>query len=256
MSEHVRYEKRERLAFITLDRPPVNAYTTAMMRALETIWLDVQADPNVWVVIFSGAPGLPFSVGADMKSMFHGAELADRKARPPRHQYLGEIPVWKPIIAAIDGYCLGGGLAMALGADLRIATEQATLGLTMLKRGLFPPGATQWLPRMVPRAVALEMLFTGDSISARRAYEIGLVNQVVPRQELMPSAIKLAERIGASSPLAVQRIKELTYIGMNKPFDEAVRLGWEMYTQALSAEDVKEGEQAFREKRKPVFKGG
>jgi enoyl-CoA hydratase/carnithine racemase len=226
-----------------------------MMHDLERMWDDVQADADVWVVIFSGAPGLPFSVGADMKSMFHGTELADRKAHPPRHQYLGEIPVWKPIIAAIDGYCLGGGLAMALGADLRIATQRATLGLTMLKRGLFPPGATQWLPRMAPRAVALEMLFTGDSVTAQRAYEVGLVNKVVPNDQLMPEAMKLAARVCENSPLAVQRIKELTYIGLNKPFDEAIRLGWEMYAKALSAEDVAEGSRAFRERRKPVFKG-
>ena len=255
MSEHVRYRKDGKIAYITLDRPPLNAYTTEMMRDLEAIWTDAQDDASVWVVVFSGAPGLPFSVGADMKVMFHGDELAARKSRPPAHQYLGEIEIWKPIIAAIDGYCLGGGMAMALGADLRIASENATFGLTMIKRGLFPTGATQWLPRMIPRAVAMEMLLIGDSITAQRAYELGLVNKVVSQEQLMPAAIEMAERIAENPPLEVQAIKKLAHIGMNEPFDEAVRQGWALYEQSLSTEDVEEGSKAFRERRKAVYRG-
>ncbi len=255
MPDHVRYEKKGKIAFVTLDRPPHNAYTTQMMHDLERIWLDVQDDSSVWVAVFSGAPGLPFSVGADMKVMFHGDELEARRSRPPLHQYLGEIDVWKPIIAAIDGYCLGGGMAMALGADLRVASENATFGLTMIKRGLFPTGATQWLPRMIPRAIALELLLTGDSITAQRAYELGLVNKVVPRDRLMSAATELAERIAENPPLAVQAIKELTYIGINEPFDEAIRQGWAMYKKSLDTEDVKEGAKAFQERRKAVYRG-
>ncbi|MCH7552837.1 MAG: enoyl-CoA hydratase/isomerase family protein [Chloroflexi bacterium] len=255
MADHVTYRKDGKIAFVALNRPPHNAYTTQMMRDLERIWLDVQSDPAVWVAIFSGAEGLPFSVGADMKMMFHGDEMKSRAERPPKHQYLGEIKVWKPIIAAVDGYCLGGGMSMALGADLRIASENAVFGMTMLKRGLFPAGATQWLPRMIPRAVAMELLLTGDSISAQRAYEIGLVNRVVPADQLMPAAMEMAQRIAENSPTAVQAIKELSYMGMNEHFDEAIRLSWAMYAENLTSADVKEGSDAFLERRKPTFKG-
>ncbi|MBI3743740.1 MAG: enoyl-CoA hydratase/isomerase family protein, partial [Chloroflexi bacterium] len=189
------------------------------------------------------------------KMMFHGDELAQRKANPPKHQYLGEIKVWKPIVAAIDGHCLGGSMAMALGADLRVASERATFGMAMVKRGLFPAGATQWLPRMIPRAIALEILFTGDPISAQRAYEAGLVNKVASQERLRPEALALAQRVAENAPRAVQHIKELSYLGMNEHFDKAVAIGWGIYTKHLASEDVKEGEQAFREHRKPKYTG-
>ena len=167
----------------------------------------------------------------------------------------GNIEIWKPIIAAINGVAVGGGLETALACDIRIASDTARLGLSEPKRGIVPGGGGMArLPRLVPLGAALELMLTGDLITAQEAYRIGLVNQVVPAAEIMPSAIKMAERMIDCAPLAVRSIKETVLKAREIPsLAEALRL--RAGGNINATEDAREGTRAFNEKRKPVWKG-
>ena len=166
------------------------------------------------------------------------------------------LEIWKPIIAAINGYCLAGGLEIALACDIRIASETATFGLTEVSRGIIPvAGGTQRLPKLIPLGKSLEMILTGERIDAQEAYRIGLVNRVVPTGQLLPEAMRLAERICANAPLAVKAAKEAVYRGMNLPLSEGLWLEQQLADPVCQSEDAKEGPRAFFEKRPPVFKG-
>ena len=168
---------------------------------------------------------------------------------------MGNTEIWKPIIAAINGVAVGGGLETALNCDIRIASETARLGLSEPKRGIVPGGGGMArLPRLVPLGAALEILLTGDLITAQEAYRIGLVNQIVPPAELMPAAIKMAERLMDCAPLAVRAIKETVMKAREIPtMEEALRL--RLGGNINATEDAREGTRAFNEKRKPVWKG-
>jgi len=164
--------------------------------------------------------------------------------------------VYKPIIAAINGMALGGGMECALACDMRVAAETATLGLPEVKWNLMPGwGGTQRLPRLVPWAKAIEILLTGKSISAQEAYRIGLVNYVVPQAELMTKAKELAGIIAQNGPVAVRTAKEALYTGIEMPLDDALTLEWKLVDRLLPMEDTKEGVNAFRERRKPNYAG-
>ena len=161
---------------------------------------------------------------------------------------------WKPLIAAINGFALAGGWSIAQMCDLRIAAEEAQLGITETKWSLLPPFGTI-LPKSISLAATLELVFTAQPISAQRAYEIGFVNRVVPGDELMPEAMKLANQIAENAPLAVQYFKELAYRGLNMSTQDISSLTYHMYDQLLTTEDSKEGPRAFAEKRKPQWQG-
>jgi enoyl-CoA hydratase/carnithine racemase len=174
---------------------------------------------------------------------------------PPPNVITG-LPLWKPLIAAVNGYCIGAGCMFALACDVRIASENAEFGIPEIQYG-FPPGlaAPQRLPRVIALGPALEMLLTGDRISAQQALQWALVNRVVPQASLMDAALELAGRITRNPPLAVRATKELVYRGLDMRLEDGVRMSGLFGTLARDTEDAQEGGRAFREKRKPEFKG-
>jgi enoyl-CoA hydratase/carnithine racemase len=183
----------------------------------------------------------------------------ERREREEKFPGLGGITrglnIWKPIIAAINGFCLAGGLEMALSCDLRVAAEHATFGLMEVSRGIIPgAGGTQRLPRMIPMAKAMEMILMAQRIDAQEALRFGLVNRVVPLAELMPTAMKMAEVISQNAPLAVRSAKEAIIRGLSMTLEEGLRLESVLQSYLLKTEDAIEGPKAFAEKRKPQYK--
>jgi len=253
------YEKKEKIAYITLNRPQVmNAMNRKMGQELSEVWGDFKLDPDVWVAIVTGAGDKAFSSGADLKDRFVDGrqEMADQFWTPPAEGgAAGRREIWKPIIAAINGYCLAGGLELALSCDLRIASENATFGMSEVLRGIIPGSGAQMLPRQIPYVFAMELLLTGDRFNAQEAYRIGLINRVVPKSELMPVAEEMAGKIARNAPLAVRAIKESLTRGMEQPLDHALRMNALFSRVNLTTEDSAEGPLAFTEKRPPQYKG-
>ncbi len=260
MPEAIKYEKKNHIATITFNRPEaMNAMNAVMRKELGEAYVDFRDDIDSWVLIITGAGEKSFSAGMDLKEMaarLAGGPPPKGTVPPPEPPDLmaGNIDIWKPIIAAINGVAIGGGLELALACDIRIAAEGARMGLMEPKRGIVPGGkGTIRLPRIVPLGIALEMLLSGDLITAQEALRIGLVNQVVPAGELMSAAVKMAERFADSAPLAVQSIKETVYKTMGMPLKEA--LNTRFGANVFASEDAKEGTAAFAQKRKPQWKG-
>jgi E-phenylitaconyl-CoA hydratase len=259
----VNFEKRDKIAVITINRPEaMNAIDPETSEELGKAWADFRDDPNLWVAILTGAGDKAFSAGADLKKMIPmlGTLSAfERKEREDKFPGLGGITrnlnIWKPIIAAINGFCLAGGLEMALSCDLRVAAEHATFGLLEVSRGIIPgAGGTQRLPRMIPMAKAMEIILMAQRIDAQEALHLGLVNRVVPAAEVMPTALKMAEAILQNGPLAVRAAKEAIIRGLSLPLEEGLRLECVLQSYLLRTEDAVEGPKAFAEKRKPKFK--
>jgi len=248
------YEKRDRIAIITINRAEaLNAFTLEMLQAMDAAFADFTKDPDLWVAILTAAGDKSFCTGMDLKEaipmMQTGDELGyqDHTKRP-------FSDVFKPIIAAVNGYCIAGGLEFLQGTDLRIAAENATFGLGEVRWGIIPTGGSHIrLPRQIPWAVAMELLLMGRPITAKRAYDIGLVNEVVPLEQLMPTALKWAETICKNGPLAVRTAKEIAVraLGLESGFVLEKALG----ARVFSSEDAKEGPRAFAEKRPPKFTG-
>lgn len=252
------YEKRDGMAIITINRPEVrNALNEEAMHEILSEINDANGDDNVKAIIITGAGDRAFCAGLDLKSIRDAGPFKIFKTV----RLLQEITLFieecsKPVIAAINGYALGGGLEIALACDIRIASENAMLGQPEINLGFFPGGGgTQRLPKLIGRAVAKELIFTGRMIDAKTAKDIGLVNRVVPLDKLMATAEELAREIVSKPPLALRLAKLL----INSSFDLDIRTGL-AYEAALIAlisttEDFKEGISAFLEKRKPIFKG-
>lgn len=257
----VLYEKRGKIAYITLNRPEaMNALSREVFRLLREAWMGVRDDDEVWVAIITGAGDKAFCAGGDLKEISQAAQAARRAGRPRAGLAPDVIPmrgleVWKPFIAAINGATLGGGLELAMACDIRIAVADAVFGLPEVKRSLLPgAGGTQRLPRLVPFGIALEMLLTGDPISAQEAYRLGLVNRVVPRSKLMPTAEALAHKITGNGPLAVRVAKEAAYRGLDMPMHKGLALERVLMRSLRQTEDAAEGPLAFAQKRTPVYK--
>jgi E-phenylitaconyl-CoA hydratase len=257
------YEKKDKIAIITINRPEaMNAIDPETSEELGKAWLDFRDDPNLWVGILTGAGDKAFSAGADLKKMIPMlAKLStfERREREEKFPGFGGITrglnIWKPIIAAINGFCLAGGMEMALSCDLRVAAEHATFGLMEVSRGIIPgAGGTQRLPRMIPIAKAMEMILMAQRIDAQEALRLGLVNRVVPLAELMPTAMKMAETISQNAPLAVRSAKEAIIRGLSTTLEEGLRLESVLQSYLLKTEDAIEGPKAFAEKRKPQYK--
>lgn len=253
------YEKKGRIAYIILNRPEVlNAMNSEIWEALPKAWAAVRDDPEVWVVIVTGAGSRAFSAGQDLKELeaWLTAPCDQRSAPPiPDISPMRGMQVWKPFIAAINGVCAGGGLELAMACDIRIAADTARLGLPEVKRGVIAGNSgTQKLIRLVPFAKALEMLMTGDFIDASEAYRIQLVNKVVPLDRLLPEAEAVASRICENGPMAVRAVKELAYRGKEMRLEDGLQLELEISQRVASTEDAKEGPRAFSEKRKPHWK--
>jgi len=258
------YEKRGRIAIVTINRPEaMNALDLEMSRHLAEVWRDVRDDPQVWVAVVTGAGEKAFCAGADLKKLgeyYTSLTPFQRRLRWEHEPGLGGITrnLWvpKPVIAAINGHCLAGGLELALSCDLRVAAEHATFGLTEVRWGIIPgAGGTQRLPRLIPVGIALELILTAQPINAQRAYEVGLVNRVVSLPDLMPAALGLAETICANAPLAVRTAKEAVWRGLDLSLEDGLRLEALLGDPLRETQDVQEGLRAFREKRQPEFKG-
>jgi len=197
---------------IVINRPErLNAMDAEHYHGLSQAWCRVRDDADIRVAIITGAGEKSFSTGADIKSFLTGPPGYDEMWLTQRDQLLNRgLEVWKPVIAAVNGYCLGGGMTLLLATDIRVAAPHATFSLAEVKRGVIPGnGGTQRILRQVPHAIGMEMLLTGDSIAADTAERWGLVNKVVPADALLPTARDYARRIAANAPLAVQAAKEL-----------------------------------------------
>jgi len=249
------YKKEGKIAIFILNRPPVNAINIEIVRELHEALVDFRDDPNLWVGIITGAGEKAFSAGADIKDTLpFMKEHRDSPWEFPESLWRG-LEIWKPLIAAINGVAAGGGLEIALACDIRIASEQARLGTPEVTLGLIPGwGATQRLPRMIPRCKAAEILLTGKLIDAQEAYRIGLVNEVVPTEEVMPKAMEWAEAICQAAPLAVRAAKEAMIRGSSLTLEDGLRLENSLNGYLFGTDDFSEGTTAFAEKRKPDYK--
>ena len=254
--------KRNKIATITLSRPEAyNALNDAVWTEITNAWVEVKEDPEVWTIVLTGAGDKAFCAGQDLKEMVQLKKEAEREGRPyvstlPEVSPVKYLEMTKPVIAAINGFAIGGGLELALACDIRIAADHARLGLQEVRQSLIPgAGGTQRLPRFVPFGIALEMLMTGDLVSAQEAYRIGLVSRVVPLSELMPAAQALANRINENGPLAVRAAKEAAYKGMQMHLNEGFRFETLLLSKLRESEDAWEGPRAFAEKRRPNYKG-
>jgi enoyl-CoA hydratase len=261
-------ETRDHIAYLTLNRPEVhNAINPEMMVQLAEAWERIAADDAIRVIIITGAGNKAFSAGADLVRFL---PLTTRQ-RPPEDQWdhavlknprlrdtamLHPFEMYKPIIAAVNGYCVAGGMELMLATDIRVAAEHATFGLMEVKWSLIPyAGSIVRTPRQIPYCNAMELLLTGDRIDAPEARRLGLINHVVPAEQVMAKAQELAGKIAANGPLAVRAIKEGVAKTSGVPLLEGYKIESELARVVFSSEDAKEGPRAFREKRKPNFKG-
>jgi len=257
MSETVLYHKHENVVTITLNRPDaLNSINRQLREELGEAITEFDGDADAFVAIITGA-GRAFCAGRDLKE--RAADNAEGIQARAHHSMSPDRPymwpqTWKPLIAAINGFALAGGWSIAQMCDLRIAAEEAKLGITETKWSLLPPFGTI-LPKMLPLSAVLELVFTAQPITAQRAYEMGFLNKVVPADQLMPEALALANQIAENAPLAVQYFKELAYRGLNMSTQDISSLTYHMYDQLLTTEDSKEGPRAFAEKRKPRWQG-
>lgn len=258
----VETELRDHTLLVTLNRPEkMNALNQELMEGLQEAWERVRDDADVWVAVLTGAGDRAFCSGRDLFAgtqgswEYHRDQLANGDAVEPRVLKYTPDGVAKPVIAAINGYALAGGFALALACDLRIASETARIGSMAVKRNLLGGGQIVRLTRYVPFAKALEILLLGDHIPAADAERIGLVNAVVPPDQLIDTALDWAARISRNGPLAVRATKMVAYEALELPWQDAARLEGEQYNAMLETEDVQEGHLAFKERREPVWKG-
>jgi enoyl-CoA hydratase/carnithine racemase len=253
------FEVKGHVAIMTLNRPEaMNSFNTELSEATSEGFRRVQTDRDIRVCIVTGAGERAFSAGADLKQMAERGAGASEGTfwDPPLPSLYRGLEIWKPIIAAINGYALGGGLELAMACDIRVAADHARLGVPEVLRGIIPgAGGTQRLPRLVPFGIALELLMTGRHIMADEAYRIGLVNHVVPMADLMDKSMEIANEIGKNGPLGVQAAKEAAYRGINTTLQEGLRIEAFEFKVVAATEDAKEGPRAFAEKREPNFQG-
>lgn len=251
------YTKEGKIAIFRINRPDkMNVLSVEGMQAFTDALIDFRDDDALWVGILASTGEKVFSAGVDVTEYLGLIRRTpDHKWRRPTAIMRG-LQLYKPIIAACNGLTIGGGLEMSLACDIMIAAENARFGLPEVKVGVCPGGGgTVRLPRTIPRRLAAEMLFTGKTIDAQEAYRIGLVNKVVPLDQLMTEAMKMAETICEASPLAVRYAKELMIRGKDLPLEEALRLEDDFQTLIMRTKDFEEGINAFKEKRKPRWEG-
>ncbi|MDM5338397.1 enoyl-CoA hydratase [Fictibacillus enclensis] len=248
--------KENAVAVITIQNPPLNVLSKAVFQELDDVFMELEQDPETVAVIVTGAGEKAFVAGADIKEFPQMMGNPDMKSYVMDvHMILNRIDFFpKPTIAVLNGLTFGGGCELALACDMRIAEEHAQIGLPEVTLGLFPGGGgTQRLPRLVGVARAKEMMFTGEPVTSETALGIGLVNHVVPSGEGLNESKKLAAKITRHSLQALSRIKRSVDEGLEKPLTEGIELEASLFQEVFQTEDIKEGVQAFFEKRKPAF---
>ncbi len=249
------YVKEGHIATFTINNPEVmNALTPTQVAEWTDALIDFRDDKNLWVGIVTGAGEKAFCTGLNLRSA-GGAQ--GQGTRPiPKETLVKGLKLYKPLIAAVNGYALGGGLEIALACDIRVASDNAQLGLTEVTLGLIPGwGGSQRLPRLIPFGVAAEMMLMGRRVKADEALRIGLVHEVVPQAELMAAVKARAEKMCESAPLAMQAVKEAMLRGIDMELMDALNLEGELGRSVVSSKDFAEGRTAFVEKRKPNYKG-
>jgi enoyl-CoA hydratase len=256
--ENVKLEKKNKIAYVTIDRPRVlNALNMATMEELRGIFTDLAADRDIRVIILTGSGEKAFVAGADINELQKNNPV-EAKAYTHRGQAVLDLieNLGKPVIACINGFALGGGCEIAMACTMRLAGENARLGQPEVKLGIIPGyGGTQRLPRLVGTGLAMQILLTGEMISAQEAYRIGLVNEVLPLDKLIPRAEEIAAKIIANAPLAIQYCMEAVNQGLNMTLQEGLFLEATLFGICSASEDKKEGTTAFLEKRKANFQG-
>ena len=266
--EFIIYEKKEHLAYITLNRPDRrNAISPPMQLELWDALHDFRDDPDAWVAILTGAGDRAFCAGADLKWSAEnpGEPLPwkrDYRSDPERVGSAGNLPteIWKPLIAAVNGYAVGGGMEMTLHCDVIIASDSAQFGVPEIRQagGLPGGGGMLHLPRQVPYRVAMWMILSGEFMSAQYMHSVGYVNEVVPQEKLMETAERYARTLCGNPPIAVQAAKEVALRALDLPIDypaTAWQFQWDAITARMrSSEDAQESRRAWQEKRKPVYR--
>ena len=256
--ENVRVEREEGIGQLTINRPDaLNALNHVTLIELRDALEELKQDAGVKALVLTGAGSKAFVAGADIKELMVLDPMGAKDVSRLGQEIFDEVETYpKAVIAAVNGFCLGGGCELALACHMRIASENARLGQPEVKLGLIPGyGGTQRLPRLIGKGRALEMLLSGEMITAQEALEMGLVNRVVSAEELLPTCRALAAKITGNGPLAVQYCIEAVNAGLEMPLNEALALESTYFGLASATGDMKEGTLAFVEKRKPQFEG-
>ena len=247
------YEVKGGIAFIILNRPErLNAYTKEFFKEMPEIWKRFRDDDDALVGIISGAGEKAFCVGYDLECGELSLEELKRSPMivPTMHD------IWKPIIAAVKGYCVAGGFWIASACDLRIAAESAEFGIPEAKWNIFSVlNVPEPMYQNLPPAIVLELLFLGERISAKRFYDLGFVNKITPEEEVLDTAIEYAKKICENGPLAVRMDKQIFYKSREMDRSQIEELNWELQREILKSRDNLEGLKAYLEKRRPVYKG-
>lgn len=255
--EFATYEKKGHIATVRINRPErMNALHPPANLELHEIWNDFQSDPEVWIGILTGTGDKAFSAGNDLKyTAEHGLNMV-RVGESGFGGLAKRTGCWKPIIAAVNGFALGGGFEMALACDIIIAADHARLGLPEPRVGLMAgAGGVHRLPRMMPQKIAMGYILTGRHMTAQEAHCWGVVNEVVPLSDLMSAAHRWAQDILEGAPLSIRASKQAAMMGLGHPLDVALNLEYTESTAMRRSEDIVEGPKAFAEKRKPNWKG-
>ncbi|MFN2453139.1 MAG: enoyl-CoA hydratase/isomerase family protein [Pyrinomonadaceae bacterium] len=250
-------ERHGRVAVITINRPEKRNALNIQTRMEGAAALDeLRDDAEIGVVVFTGAGDKAFIAGADIAEFANRTALTQRDVMMARSLFTAVDSFPKPVIAMVNGYCLGGGCELALACDLRIASETASFGQPEINLGIIPGGGgTQRLTRLIGEGKAMELILTGDIIDAKTAYALGLVNTVVPAADLEAKTMEIATRIAEKSPIALQMAKEAVKLASRSNLDEGLRREVDLFALCFSSEDKTEGVAAFLEKRKPQFTG-
>ena len=257
MAETILYKKKDNIVIMTMNRPDsLNAINRQLRQELADAIMEFDGDSEAYVAVITGA-GRAFCSGRDLKERAEDNAQgiqANASASMTKESPFMWPRTWKPMIAAVNGFALAGGWSIAQMCDLRIASEEAKLGISETRWSLLPPFGSI-LPKQIPLSAVLELVLTAQPVTAQRAYDMGFLNKVVPAEDLMEEAMTMAGHIADNAPLAVQTFKELAYRGLNMSNQDISALTYTMYDALLLTEDSKEGPKAFAEKRKPQWKG-
>jgi enoyl-CoA hydratase/carnithine racemase len=254
----VEYNQSGHIATVTINRPEaLNAIDPATNDELIRVWSEVRDEPDVWVAILTGAGDKAFCAGADLKELIPELGRQARQGTLDDFNFGGitrNFEMWKPIIAAINGFALAGGMELALACDIRIASENARFGQPEVRWAIIPgAGATQRLPRAIGMSAALEIILSGRQLDAAEALRLGLVHRVVPAVEVLPEAQHTAEALLANGPLALRAAKQAVIQGSGLPLPDGLALELDLFAETLRGEDAIEGPTAFAEKRPPHY---